>query len=302
MERFAVCGGVAGAKINLLLDVVGRRSDGYHRIDGVMQTVTFGDDLTVTLDREGEGLRVRIPEDAGIPADRTNLVWRAAEAFLSRRSLSGGITVTLTKRIPVAGGLAGGSTDAAGVLRLLNRIAGADALSPEELLAVAQTLGADVPFCLLRPGGAMRTQGIGEVLTPVPALPDCAIVIAKSGEGVSTPWGYGQLDALYGDFSDRQTETARRVEAMLSALQAGDLDRIAAACYNIFEEAVISVRPRVRELKDRMLETGAKVAMMSGSGPSVFGIFTDREAAARLVSRLCRTGVQAFLTEPARTE
>lgn len=137
----------------------------------------------MTLDREGEGLRVRIPEDAGIPADRTNLVWRAAEAFLSRRSLSGGITVTLTKRIPVAGGLAGGSTDAAGVLRLLNRIAGADVLSPEELLAVAQTLGADVPFCLLRPGGAMRTQGIGEVLTPVPALPGLCNCRCQIGRG-----------------------------------------------------------------------------------------------------------------------
>lgn len=302
MERFAECGGVAGAKINLLLDVVGRRSDGYHRIDGVMQTVGLCDDLSVSLDRAGTGLTVRIPENADIPADRTNLVWRAAEAFLSRCPLRGGVTVTLTKRIPVAGGLAGGSTDAACVLRLLDRMAGADALSPEELLAVAQTLGADVPFCLLSPCGAMRTQGIGEVLTPVPALPDCAIVIAKSGEGVSTPWGYGQLDRLYGDFADRTAETGRRVETMLSALRAGDLDRIAAACYNIFEEAVIPVRPCVQELKDRMLEAGAKVAMMSGSGPSVFGIFTDRGAAERLVSRLCRAGVQAFLTEPARAE
>lgn len=298
MERFSAYSGVAGAKINLLLDVVGKRQDGYHLIDGVMQTLRFGDRLTVEAEPGGSGLYLRLSNGDGVPDDGTNLVYRAADRFLTRCDLNTCLTLTLDKRIPVAAGLAGGSTDAACTLRLLNRMAGERALPDDALLEIARSLGADVPFCLLCQDGAMRTAGTGDLLTPVPGLPrGCTVVVAKSGEGVSTPWGYGRLDELYSDFAGRQETVAARVGAMRAALESGELDRIAAACCNIFEEAVIPVRPAVGMLKEQMLKGGAKAAMMSGSGPAVFGLFDCPDAAQDVAQRLAAAGAQAFVSE-----
>lgn len=294
--------GVAYAKINLYLDVLGQREDGYHLIDGVMQSVELGDVVRVTLDPDREGISLRITGDDCVPTDNSNLAWRAAERFLVKTGLRVGVTVGLEKRIPSAGGLAGGSSDAACVLRLLNGLAGENALSHAELREVAAGLGADVTFCLESPDGAMRTEGIGDILTPVPALPDCAILIANAGDGVPTPWAYGLLDEMKRDLNRDRRERNKRVLRMLDALRAGNFETICERCRNVFEEAVIPTRPRVRELRKRMRSGGAHVAMMSGSGPSVFGLFTDRAAAETLCEELKHEGVTAFVTSPRRTD
>lgn len=292
--------GVAHAKINLYLDVVGRREDGYHLIDGVMQSLELGDALRVGLDPDAEGISLRVTGDGKVPTDRKNLVWLAAERFLERTGLRAGVSIELEKRIPAAGGLGGGSSDAACVLRLLNGMAGDAALSREALSDLAESLGADLPFCLCSPEGAMRTQGIGGTLTPVPALPACTVLVAKAGDGVSTPWAYGLLDEMHGDFTENRRERTRQIERMLAALRQGELGAVAAGCYNIFERAIVPIRPWVRELRQRMRLAGAKAAMMSGSGSSVFGLFSDRAAAENLCGELRRDGVTAFVTAPCR--
>ncbi len=296
MERLAAADGIARAKINLFLDVIGRQSDGYHRIDGVMQSLELGDPVRVCFDPAGSGIHLQVTGGGDIPVDSRNLAWRAAERFLTCSGLGGGVTVLLEKRIPAAGGLAGGSSDAACVLRLLNRLAGEAALPPSVLSSLAAELGADVAFCLESPDGAMRTEGIGTVLTPVPPLPACTVLVANAGEGVSTPWGYAALDERLGDYAAGRQARAERFAALLSALRAGSLERVAASCFNIFEAAIIPVRPRVQELKDRMRAAGALVAMMSGSGPSVFGLFRDRVAAESLCCAMQREGITVFVT------
>ena len=294
--------GIAYAKINLYLDIVGRRDDGYHFIDGVMQSVETGDRIRVGLDPGGAGITLRVEGDDSVPADSTNLAWRAAERFLAKAGLCAGVTVELEKRIPAAGGLAGGSSDAACVLRLLNGLAGDRALSPDALRGVAAGLGADLLFCLESPDGAMRTEGIGDVLTPVPPLPDCAILVANAGEGVSTPWAYGLLDELNRDYAKERREQSRQIRRMLKALGTGDLAAVGAACRNAFEEVVVPVRPWVRILRRRMKQAGAEAAMMSGSGPSVFGLFSDRAAAENLGEELKQEGAKVFVTRPRRNE
>ena len=294
--------GIAYAKINLYLDIVGRRDDGYHFIDGVMQSVETGDRIRVGLDPGGAGITLRVEGDDSVPADSTNLAWRAAERFLAKAGLCAGVTVELEKRIPAAGGLAGGSSDAACVLRLLNGLAGDRALSPDALRVVAAGLGADLLFCLESPDGAMRTEGIGDVLTPVPPLPDCAILVANAGEGVPTPWAYGLLDELNRDYAKERREQSRQIRRMLKALGTGDLAAVGAACRNAFEEVVVPVRPWVRILRRRMKQAGAEAAMMSGSGPSVFGLFSDRAAAENLGEELKQEGAKVFVTRPRRNE
>lgn len=293
---------VAYAKINLFLEVVGRRADGYHLIDGVMQSVELGDNVRVTVEPDGEGISLRVTGDDSVPTDSTNLAWRAAERFLGKTGLRAGVKIELEKRIPAAGGLAGGSSDAACVLRLLNSLAGENALPRDVLRETAAGLGADVTFCLESPDGAMRTEGIGEILTPVPALPDCAILLANAGDGVSTPWAYGLLDELKREYITERREQGRRVLRMLEALGSGDLGAVCAACRNAFEEIIPPVRPQVRALRKRMWCAGAATAMMSGSGPSVFGLFADRAAAEKLCGELRSEGVKAFVTRPRRND
>lgn len=298
MEGQTIAQGCARAKINLFLDVTGRRADGYHLIDGVMQSVSLCDDVRVERTMRTGEISLSVTGGEGVPADKRNLAWRAAEVFLARSGLSGGVRISLTKRIPAAGGLAGGSSDAACVLRLLNRLAGAHALPSEDLTALAVSLGADLAFCLNSPEGAMRTEGIGERLTRVPSLPPCRILIANAGEGVPTPWAYGLLDERYGDFSAGHDERRTQLARLLEGLQAGDPIAIARSCRNLFEEAVEPLRPRVSELKARMSAAGAYCAMMSGSGPSVFGLFHQNGTAETLCETLRAEGVTAFVTEP----
>ena len=286
----------AMAKINLCLDVTGKRENGYHEIDGVMQSVTLSDLLTVGFE-EGDHTEICLTAEGNpdMPTDSRNLAYRAAERLLEAAKVAGRVEIHIQKRIPMAGGLAGGSTDAAAVLRALNRLL-PEPLSMERLCEIGGRLGADVPFCTV--GGAMRTQGIGDLLTPVPSMPDCYLVIARRGEGVSTPWAYGKLDGIYANFADRTVCPASGLETLLGSLESGSLEEVCASVYNIFEDVVAAEKQDVTLLREEMLRHGALTAHMSGSGPSVFGIFATEQEASEARDSLLNLGADAFVCTP----
>ncbi|MBQ9806834.1 MAG: 4-(cytidine 5'-diphospho)-2-C-methyl-D-erythritol kinase [Clostridia bacterium] len=287
----------ANAKINLYLDVVGRRENGYHNIISIMQTVSVCDLVSVEF---RPGLHTRISLSASgndrMPTDCRNLAWRAAELYLAKIGQSGEVSISIEKHIPMAAGLAGGSSDAAAVLRAMNHLCG-NRLSVEELCSLGAGLGADIPFCII--GGAALVSGIGEELKPIAEMPFCHTVVACMGEGISTPWGYGKLDELHGNFAQSKAKDAR-CDRLIDAMKKDGILDAADCFYNIFEEVVPSVQPYVNRLKTTMLEKGAKVSMMSGSGPSVFGLFESQEAAVDAVETLKSMGAAAFLCHPAK--
>ena len=285
----------ANAKINLYLDVVGRRENGYHNIVSVMQTVSVCDLVSVEF-RPGSHTRIELKAsgNSAMPTDCRNLAWRAAELYLAKTEQTGEVLIVIEKHVPMAAGLAGGSSDAAAVLRALNRLCG-NRLSTKELCEVGAGLGADIPFCIV--GGGALVTGIGECLEPIDPMPHCNLVVACMGEGVSTPWGYGKLDEMYDNFS-KIKESDARAERLISAMREGDVLSHTDCFFNIFEEVVPEVRPNVSALKRTMLESGATVAMMSGSGPSVFGLFETQEAACHAVELLKEMDAEAFVCHP----
>ncbi len=284
----------ANAKINLYLDVTSRRENGYHNIVSMMQTVSLCDLVTVNFRPSGHtSIHLNASGNDRMPLDCRNLAWRAAELFLTETGRTGEVGITIEKHIPMAAGLAGGSSDAAAVLRGLNALCGSP-LSVEALCTLGSRLGADIPFCIV--GGSCLVQGIGEKLSECPSAPDVPMVVACKGEGVSTPWAYGQLDERYNGFAQERSE--EQIQPLLSALQAQNAAEAAKHVYNIFEEVVPAVQKDVNLLKSTMREEGAIVSMMSGSGPSVFGMFESYEAADRACNRLKSLGAAAFVCHP----
>lgn len=282
----------ANAKINLYLNVVGRRENGYHNIVSLMQTVSLCDLVTVDyLPAPHTSIHLTASGNDGMPTDCRNLAWRAAELYLAKIEKSGEVRISIEKHIPMAAGLAGGSSDAAAVLRALNRLCG-NRLSTDELCALGATLGADIPFCIV--GGGARVTGIGEELCEVESMPSVPLVVACMGEGVSTPWAYGKLDEAHQNFANAPQHD-ERPERILHAMHDGRISDSCDAFYNIFEEVVPTVQPHVERLKQTMREGGAIRAMMSGSGPSVFGVFHNVEDASVVVDRLKKMGADAFV-------
>ena len=282
----------AYAKINLFLDVTGRREDGYHTITGVMQAVDLADTVTVTAESpiergSGEGSILLSCSDPTLPTDGGNLAHRAATAFFAATGYTcDRLLIDVEKHIPAAAGLAGGSTDAAATLMALNELCGRP-LDEGALCAVGLTLGADVPFCIR--GNTHLTEGVGEELTPLSPMPDCEILIACAGEGVSTPAAYRALDGMYGGFAPAAYKPQYdRRDAQLDALCTGDLDGVCANVHNIFESAILPERPVAASIKQTMLERGALAAMMSGSGPSVFGVFRAGDPAVETTQNALR--------------
>ncbi len=303
----------APAKINLFLDITSRRPDGYHEIAGVMQSVSLCDTVTLEV-TEPTGMYLCSMGDptAGVetisltcsnpdlPTDSRNLAWRAAEAFFAATGRGcKNLLIHIEKRIPAAAGMAGGSTDAAAVLRGLNDLFG-HPLTTEQLCRVGLTLGADVPFCIV--GGARITEGIGEVLTPITPMPACELVVACGGEGVSTPAAYKALDTLYGGFDPTAyTPRSHELTTLKSALWQGDLTTLCGSVFNIFESVVLPDRPVARQIKETLLASGAITAMMSGSGPSVFGVFPAGDGSARRAREVLEaSGIPAWVCEPVR--
>ena len=277
----------APAKINLWLDITSKRPDGYHDIESVMQTVTLFDRLTIGRSG-GHGINVSCSIKS-LACDETNLCHRAAKAFFEKVGFENPVSIYIEKQIPIAAGLAGGSTDAAATLIGLNELFSAG-LSEAELCALGSTLGADVPFCIRR--GISVTRGIGDRFSNCPPLAECFILIACDGEGVSTPWAYHRLDEMY-DFSKRQTDVGDFTSKL-----GGPLESVASAMSNIFESAVLPVRERAAKLKAAMLEKGALGALMSGSGPAVFGIYSDLTTAQKAAADLRNDGISAFICTP----
>lgn len=250
----------AYAKINLTLDVLNRREDGYHDIRTVMQTVTLCDEIGIDVDT-GRPWTLTC-NTAGIPCDERNLAWKAARAFFDRLGKEpDGVEIRIAKRIPSEAGLAGGSADAAAVLRALNRWAD-DPLSLDELCAVGARVGSDVPFCVL--GGTALAEGRGERLTKLPDAPELHLVVCKPPLAFSTPALYKKLDSI--EIGERP-DTA----AMLAAIESGDRVQIASLLCNVFEQAVSD--PQIEAIKQELISHGALGAMMTGSGSAVFGIF-----------------------------
>lgn len=262
--------GKAYAKINLSLNVLGKRPDGYHDIESVMQPLDFGDDVTVRLEKEpGIRLSVNRPE---LPLDEGNIAYRAAALLQSAFELQNGISIHIHKRIPIAAGLAGGSADAAAVLKLLNRLCDLR-LSPKQLAEFGLQLGADVPFCLYeKPALA---EGIGERLTPVAGLSECYIVLVNPGEAVSTAAIYREIDTV-GAYPESHTER------LLSSLKEKQLTKAFEDMYNAMEKAAVLHCPSITGLLTRLRQAGAGHAMMSGSGATCFGIFTEKPDEAAL--------------------
>lgn len=281
------------AKINLHLDITGRLENGYHAVNTVMQTISLCDEVTVTL-REDETIFASC-NISDVPTDEKNLAVRAA--LLLREAVGGsfGAEIRIQKTIPMAAGLAGGSADAAATLVGLNRLLG-EPCSRQQLCEIGSQLGADVPFCIV--GGTRFADGKGDVLHDFPKMPECAMVVACEGEGVSTPWAYRRLDEAYGNFEKAFGYLPKSIEPLKQVLTEKNLRGIAETMFNIFEAPVLAERPVAAELRSLFLSSGALGAMMSGSGPSVFAIFASEKDAENAVELLKKKGYRGFLCHP----
>lgn len=284
---------LAHAKINLYLDVFPPREDGYHDIKSIMHTVSLADNVTVDTDCSDIVLTCT---NASLPTDSKNLAYRAAELFFRVNSIPYGARIHIEKNIPIAGGLAGGSADAAAVLRALNAAFECH-MEAGTLATVGAELGADVPFCTV--GGCALCTGIGEIMTPIPSLPETVCVIANGGESVSTPDAYKRLDEMYGE---RLADNGGNIDAVISTLQYGDFNTLYHEAFNIFESAVLPCHSTAGRLKDIMSESGAVLSMMSGSGPSVFGLFESENDAIDAANKIKATGAVAHVCKTMRSK
>ena len=265
----------ANAKINLTLDILGKRTDGYHEVAMVMQEISLADTLRLERAQAGIHLRLDVP---GLPADHRNLAWRAARLIMETYSLNDGVRIELQKRIPIAAGLAGGSADAAGVLRGMNELFGLG-LSVEELCALGAQLGSDIPFCIM--GGTMRATGRGEVLRRLPPLPECFVVLAKPPISVSTAWAYQNYDLL-------GAEKHPDNEAIQKQIAAKDIKAVSRLLCNVLESVTIKKHKEIDGYKKLMDDNGAMASMMSGSGPTVFALADTEQTAAAIADAVKR--------------
>lgn len=278
----------APAKVNLALDILGTREDGYHDMRMVMQTISLCD--TVCMEERKEGFSLHTEGDF-LPAGKKTLEQRAAEAFFSYigRPMPG-LAVTLEKTTPAYAGLGGGSADVAALLRIL-RETYAPELTTEELERIGFAVGSDMPFCVR--GGTALAEGRGEVLTDLTPLPDCWFVLCKPEFGIPTP-------ALFALVDGGELKRRPNIDKMMAALDSGDLEGVAACLGNVFEEVLPEEYHEVFAIKRELLELMALNSAMSGSGPTVFGIFRERETAERAWRTLKERYVQTYLAQPVK--
>ena len=267
----------ANAKINLTLDILGTREDGYHEVAMIMQEISLHDTLSMGKINQGISLTIAIEGQQGtLPADESNLCWKAAALVQKEYNLQEGVEIHLIKRIPMAAGLAGGSADAAAVLKGMNHLFRLG-MTEARLCELGARLGSDIPFCIM--GGTMLATGRGEVLTRLPRFPRLSVVLAKPPVGVSTAWAYKTYDAGYdGPHPDN--------EAMLAAIHEGDAHKAAGLLCNVLEGVTESEHPVIADYKRLMLEHGVMASMMSGSGPTVFGLVKEKQQAWHLADTL----------------
>jgi 4-diphosphocytidyl-2-C-methyl-D-erythritol kinase len=278
------------AKINLGLDVLRRREDGYHEVKMIMQTIGLHDDLEIRKTKT-PGIQVKT-NLYYLPTNENNLVYKAAKLLMDEFQIQDGVSIQLKKRIPVAAGMAGGSSDGAAVLWGINQMYGLG-LSMQALMERGVRLGADVPYCIQR--GTALAEGIGEKLSVLPPMPKCTILIAKPGISVSTKFVYENLHA-----NDLKPEQHPDVDSMIEAMRQKDLGLLCSRMGNVLETVTIPAYPVINEIKRTMMDNGAIGSMMSGSGPTVFGIFDSPVAAKQAMKavRAAKLAKQICLTTP----
>lgn len=278
------------AKINLGLDVLRRKEDGYHEVKMIMQTIHLHDQIHIKKIEEDE-IKIRT-NLYYLPNNENNLAYKAAKLLKDEFDLPGGVSIQLKKVIPVAAGMAGGSSDAAAVLFGMNKMYGLK-LSMQELMDRGVKLGADVPYCIMR--GTALAEGIGEKLTKLPVMPKCHILIAKPPINVSTKFVYENLHA-----NDLKPEDHPNVDIQIEALEEGNLEKLVANMGNVLERVTVPEYPVINEIKQMMVDCGALGSMMSGSGPTVFGIFTNYVQAQEAYKKIEQSGLskQIYLTTP----
>ena len=265
----------AYAKINLGLDVVRKREDGYHEVRMIMQTINMYDKLTMKPINEDK--IVLTTNLSFLPIDENNLVYKAIKLIKDKHQITSGVSVHLEKHIPVAAGMAGGSSDCAAALVGMNQLFNLK-LSQKTLMEYGVTLGADVPYCILR--GTALSEGIGEILTPLPPTPQCYVLIAKPPVHVSTKFVYENLKA-------NELEKHPDIDGMVDAIKEGSIAGVAKRLENVLETVTIPAYPEIGTLKQIMLDCGAMNSLMSGSGPTVFGLF-EKEKDAQKAYDLCK--------------
>ena len=277
----------ANAKLNLTLDVLGKRPDGYHDLRMIMQSVELADVLNLEYNETGE-LRV-CTNLHFLPNNDKNLAAQAALRWWEARGEKPrGLDIAIEKRIPVCAGMAGGSSDAAAVLRALNARERSP-LSPAEVARIGERVGSDVPYCVL--GGTALAEGRGEILTPLPPLPRCWVVLCKPEFSISTPALFAKIDSV-------RLRCRPDTQGAIDALEAGDLTGVARRLYNVFEDALPDrQRARVSDIKNVLIQCGALGASMSGTGPTAFGLFDSEDRALEAQARLTGLGGEIFLTQ-----
>lgn len=273
-------------KINLGLDVLGRRENGYHDVRMVMQTVYLYDRIIMKKSKT-PGIRL----DTNLyylPVNENNLAYQAAQMLMDEFHIEEGVSIQLDKHIPVAAGMAGGSSNAAAVLFGMNRMFSLG-LSQKELMERGVKLGADVPYCIMR--GTVLAEGIGEILTPLSPMPKCYVLIAKPAISVSTKMVYEKLDS-------HEIEDHPDIDGILAGLKAGDLKKVAGSMGNVLERVTVDAYPVIDQIKKMMIKEGALNAMMSGSGPTVFGIFEEKATARKAADAIrdARLTKQVYVT------
>ena len=275
------------AKINLALDVTGVRDNGYHDVRMIMQSVDLHDTLKLTKTDTPE-ITLSVGT-APLPAGPGNLVYDTAKLMFDRYGLPGGVYIELDKRIPMSAGLAGGSSDAAATLRGINRLFDLG-LSATELCNIGVTLGADIPYCII--GGTALAEGIGEIITPLPAMPGCRILLVKPPAGVSTGFVYKNLNMDALEHPD--------VDGMIEAIRRGSYVGVASKLGNVLETVTLEHCPEIASIKQQMQSLGADGVLMSGSGPTVYGIFPTKEAASFAYThfRVGPYGSETYLARP----
>lgn len=280
----------AYSKVNLALDVLRRREDGYHDVCMIMQNLSLYDTLTFTME-EADMLAITLSCDKEfVPCDERNLIYKAIVLMGETYHLTGHIHVELVKRIPVEAGMAGGSTDCAAAFHAMRELYGLD-VSDQELMKLGVKLGADVPYCIM--AKTALSEGIGEVLTEVAPLPDCFVVVAKPTISVSTKMVYENLHA-------NELQHHPDVAGMIEALKQGDLSGVASRMENVLETVTTKLYPQIEEIKQSMKETGAENAIMSGSGPTVFGLYRGKAIAEQAAEKIRQQyGLsEVYVTQP----
>lgn len=282
--------GNAYGKINLYLDVLDKMENGYHNIESIMQSVSLCDQITLEIEPCQEENIIEIVSSGGkIPNDKTNLVYKCANAFFEHTKLSGYKCIFfIEKNIPISAGMAGGSSDGACAMKLLNE-AFNNILSHKEMCIIGAKIGADIPFCLT--GGTCACRGIGDKITRLHSFSNIFLVSAIDSSSVSTPFAFSLLDEKYGT----NCKGNENINLMIDAINTGNFTSVASLLYNKFESVILPLNENITKIKSIMLENGAVGALMSGSGPSVFGIFMDENSQKKALEALKNCSINAFL-------